>query len=187
MLVTFPLHRLQPIEVYRHTLHLRSQECLQFIDLTEKIRTLVRCSNICNGLVNVQTKHTTTAILINENEPLLLQDLRRTLESFAPREASYLHDDFDVRTVNMTPDERPNGHAHCKAMFLRSSETLNAIDGKLDLGCWQSIFFLELDAARERSVSITILGTAYPPKLIRNGDEINPFSTGTNTYSQPVS
>lgn len=159
MLITFPVREHQSVEVYRHTLHLQTRECLQFIDLTDEIRSLVRCSGIRNGLVNVQTKHTTTGIIVNENEPLLLQDLRRTLENLAPRQASYSHDNFDLRTVNMTPEERPNGHAHCKALFLRSSETLNVVNGKLDLGRWQSLFFLELDTARKRSISITILGT----------------------------
>lgn len=160
MLITFPLHKQRSVEVCRHTLKLPTRECLQFIDVTAKINELVHHSGIRHGLVNVQTKHTTTAIIINENEPLLLQDLRRTLESLAPRDATYAHDNFDIRTENMTPEERPNGHAHCKALFLRTSETLNVVNGKLDLGRWQSIFFLELDTARERSISITILGTS---------------------------
>ncbi len=160
MLITFPLHQQRSVEVCRHTLKLQTRECLQFIDVTTKIKELVALSGIRHGLVNVQSKHTTTAIIINENEPLLLQDLRRTLESLAPRDAPYSHDNFEIRTENMTPEERPNGHAHCKALFLRTSETLNVVNGKLDLGRWQSIFFLELDTARERSISLTVLGTS---------------------------
>ncbi|MBL8206973.1 MAG: YjbQ family protein, partial [Blastocatellia bacterium] len=94
----------------------------------------------------------------NENEPLLLDDLKKSLERAAPRTVSYKHDDFDIRTENLTPDERPNGHAHCKALFLRSSETLNLINGELDLGRWQRVFLVELDGARQRTVSLSILG-----------------------------
>lgn len=160
MLITFPVRPHGAVEVCHHTLRLQTGECLEFIDLTDEINRLIRQSGICNGVVNVQTKHTTTAIIINENEPLLLQDMRRTLETLAPRKAAYLHDDFTIRTENMTAEERPNGHAHCKALFLRTSETLNVSNRKLDLGRWQRVFFLELDTARERSVSITILGTS---------------------------
>lgn len=165
MLITFPLHQQRAVEVCRHTLKLQTRECLQFIDVTAKIKELVHRSNLGHGLVNVQTKHTTTAIIINENEPLLLDDLRRTLEALAPRAALYSHDNFEIRTENMTPEERPNGHAHCKALFLRTSETLNVINGKLDLGRWQSIFLLELDTARARTISITMVGTQRQPNI----------------------
>ncbi len=158
MLITFPVRQNRSVEVCHRTLHLHTKECLQFIDLTAAICQFVADSGIVHGLVNVQTRHTTTAIIVNENEPLLLEDLKKSLERLAPRTVSYRHDDFDIRTENLTPDERPNGHAHCKALFLRSSETLNIINGELDLGRWQRVFFLELDGARERTVSLAILG-----------------------------
>ncbi len=158
MLITFPVHQDQQVTARHRMLHLHTDECLQFIDLTAALRQFVDEADILHGFLNVQTRHTTTAIIINENEPLLLTDLKKTLERLAPRTVSYAHDDFDIRTENLTPDERPNGHAHCKALFLRSSETLNIINGALDLGRWQRVFFLELDGARERTVSVSILG-----------------------------
>lgn len=135
-----------------------TQECLQFIDLTDEIAKIVQSSGIQTGFVNIQTKHTTTAILVNENEPLLLQDMRRVLEQFAPQTDEYLHNDFTIRTVNMGPHEDRNGHSHCKAMLLRTSETIHLWNGKLQLGTWQRIFLLELDRARERTVSVMVLG-----------------------------
>ncbi len=142
MLITFPVRQNWSVEVCHRTLHLHPEECLQFIDLTAALRQFVADSGIIHGLVNVQTRHTTTAIIVNENEPLLLEDLKKSLERLAPRTVSYQHDDFDIRTENLTPDERPNGHSHCKALFLRSSETLNIINGELDLGRWQRVFFV---------------------------------------------
>lgn len=148
------------MHVFHHALHLQTTSCLQFIDLTERIAEIVAASSVQHGLVNVQTTHTTTAIIVNEHEPLLLEDMKRTLERLAPRNEKYQHDAFDIRTANLTPDERPNGHAHCKAMFLRTAETLNVVNGELQLGRWQRIFFLELDDARERTVSVTVMGQA---------------------------
>ena len=158
MLITFPVRQKWSVEVCHRTLHLHTDEASQFIDLTAAIRQFVDDSGITHGLINVQTRHTTTAIIVNENEPLLLEDLKKSLERLAPSTVSYRHDDFEIRTENLTPDERPNGHAHCKALFLRSSETLNIINSELDLGRWQRVFFLELDGARERTVSLSILG-----------------------------
>jgi secondary thiamine-phosphate synthase enzyme len=141
-----------------YSIHLQTTECMQFIDITEAISERVRQSGVRHGLVNIQTKHTTTAVLVNEHEPLLIEDMRRTLERLAPQEGAYQHNDFRIRTANLTPDEKENGHSHCKALFLKTSETMNIVDGAIQLGRWQRIFFIELDSARKRTVSIMIVG-----------------------------
>lgn len=143
---------------HQDEIHLKTIECLQFIDLTEQVQTIVESSGVSNGMVTIQSLHTTTAVLINEHEPLLLQDLKRTLERVAPRNRKYRHDDFTVRTVNMTPDEEPNGHAHCKALFLPTSVVLNVLDGKMLLGRWQRLFMVELDRPRKRTISVLVFG-----------------------------
>ena len=102
------------------------------------------------GFLNIQTVHTTTAIVVNEHEPLLLADFAALLENAAPSGAGYRHDDATVRTVNVTADERINGHAHCRALLLGPSACLNVIDGRLLLGRWQRVFMVELDGPRER-------------------------------------
>jgi secondary thiamine-phosphate synthase enzyme len=141
-----------------HRLNLTSLSAIEFVDLTEDIKRAVSGSRVRNGFVNVQTRHTTTGIVINENEPLLLSDMVDLLERLVPTSSDYRHDDFSIRTANLTPDERSNGHAHCRALFLRASECINIIEGELDLGRWQRIFLLELDGPRERAVSLTVLG-----------------------------
>jgi len=145
-------------KAHHKLIHLKTAECLQFIDLTDLVAEIVEESGIQNGLVNVQTKHTTAAIIVNENEPLLLEDMKKILEAVAPQEREYRHNDFDIRTVNMTQQENGNGHSHCKAIFLRTSETLNILNGEIQLGRWQRIFLVELDRARERTVSVMVLG-----------------------------
>jgi secondary thiamine-phosphate synthase enzyme len=146
------------LKTYHESLRIETRECLEFTDITERVAECVRYSGIQDGFVNVQTRHTTTAILVGEREPLLIEDLKRTLETLAPRQGAYRHDDFSVRTVNMCPDEEKNGHSHCKALFLRTSECLNIVDGEMALGHWQRIFLIELDRARSRTVSVMIVG-----------------------------
>ena len=130
----------------------------QFVDLTERLEALVVQSGIRFGFVNVQSLHTTAAIVVNENEPLLLTDFAAALERSAPAGAIYRHDDVTVRTVNVTADERVNGHAHCRALILGSSACINVVYGRLHLGAWQRVFLVELDGPRDREVSVLILG-----------------------------
>ncbi|MEP7272281.1 MAG: secondary thiamine-phosphate synthase enzyme YjbQ [Acidobacteriota bacterium] len=140
-------------------LRIVTEERLQFVDLTDQIKAIVWKSGISTGFVNVQTRHTTTGIIINEHEPLLLCDMKDLLDRLVPDNIDYRHDDFSIRTANLTPDERSNGFAHCRALFLRASECINLLDGELQLGIWQRIFLLELDGPRERNVSVMILGS----------------------------
>ena len=144
--------------VAHERLALETDEPQQFIDITERVRGCVRLSDIRDGTVTAQSLHTTAAILVNENEPLLLDDLGRVLAGWAPAHARYAHDDFDRRTANMTPDERPNGHAHARAMALQASTTLAVIGGSVQLGRWQRIFLVELDGPRQREMVVTTAG-----------------------------
>ena len=139
-------------------IRIRTEESLQFVDLTDQVKQLVAESGITDGIVNVQTRHTTAAILVNEHEPLLLDDMKRLLERLVPEKDDYQHDNFEIRTANLTPDERRNGYSHCRALFLHASECLNLFEGALQLGVWQRIFLLELDGPRDREISIMILG-----------------------------
>ena len=130
----------------------------QFIDITDIVRTFVDQVHPRLGFVLVFSKHTTAAIKINENEPLLLQDMERFLDKLSPRNDYYGHNNFDIRTVNMEEGEDPNGHAHCQHLLLGASETIPVVAGEIQLGRWQRVFLVELDRPRQREVLIQVLG-----------------------------
>ena len=130
----------------------------EFIDITEWVAQCVADSKIANGFAVVYSKHTTAAIKINENEPLLLQDMAEFLEKMSPRDKGYQHNNFEIRTVNMNDDESPNGHAHLQHLLLGTSETVPVIDGKMQFGTYQSVFFIELDHPRKREVMVQVVG-----------------------------
>jgi secondary thiamine-phosphate synthase enzyme len=142
------------------TIQLSTTRSTEFIDLTDRLERLVAESGIRSGIVNVQSLHTTTAVVVNEHEPLLLTDFQDLLEAAAPVRGPYRHDDTTARTVNVTDAERPNGHAHCRALLLPSSVCLNVTSGRLVLGQWQRVFFVELDGSRERQISVLVFGEA---------------------------
>jgi secondary thiamine-phosphate synthase enzyme len=147
------------VPLLERRIEVHTSGCHDPMDLTERLETIVAASAIERGLIFVQSLHTTAAIVVNENEPLLWEDVRRMLERLAPPGRRYRHDDFAVRTVNMTPEEQPNGHAHCKALFLPTSVALAISGGRLVLGRWQRVFLLELDRARPRTVAIQVQGS----------------------------
>ncbi|MCH8280878.1 MAG: YjbQ family protein [Chloroflexi bacterium] len=141
-----------------YRLQLETKEAPEFIDITDWVCQCVAQSKVANGFVIVYSKHTTAAVKINENEPLLLQDMVAFLEKMSPRNGGYQHNDFSIRTVNMTADESPNGHAHLQHLLLGTSETVPLIDGIMQFGRYQSVFFIELDHPRSREVMVQVVG-----------------------------
>ncbi len=148
----------QGLVVKDYCLKMRATRHTEFMDITEQVRDCVADSGVTHGFVVVFSKHTTAAVKLNENEPLLVEDMEGLLERLSPRHAEYRHNDFSVRTVNMNPDEAPNGHAHCQHLFLGTSETIPIVDGAMRFGTYQSIFFIELDHPRPREVVVQVLG-----------------------------
>jgi secondary thiamine-phosphate synthase enzyme len=143
------------------TIHLATRQPTEFIDLTDRLGQVIEDSGARIGIINVQTLHTTTAIVVNEHEPLLLHDFQALLERAAPHGACYAHDDMFRRTS--VPDgERTNGHAHCRAMLLATSACLTFTDGRLLLGQWQRVFFVELDGPRSREITVLVIGEPAP-------------------------
>ncbi len=159
---------------WSESIELLSTRAPEFIDLTDRVEEIVARSTVTDGLAVVFSRHTTAAITLNEMEPLLLDDMADFLDRLAPRGHEYRHNDFSVRTVNMTPDESPNGHAHCLQLALGASQTIPIRDGRLMLGQWQRVFMVELDHARRREAVVQAFGLVTasrpaPVDLHRNG------------------
>ena len=150
-----------PSSTCRHTtIRVTTEHPTQFVDITDDLDAFVAMSGVHSGLLNVQSLHTTTAIVVNEHEPLLLIDMTELLERLAPEDAVYRHDNVGLRTVNCVLGEPPNGHSHCRSLLLGATAALNVLDGKLHLGRWQRVFLVELDGPRIRDISLLLLGDA---------------------------
>lgn len=146
------------MKVSTKTIEFQTKGLFDFIDVTAKVKDFVKESQIKHGLVNIQILHTSAALIVNENEPLLIEDFKNNLERTAPQSLTYQHDDLSKRTVNVCPDECINGHSHSKAIHLPVSATLNLIEGEIQLGQWQRVLVVELDRPKERKLQIQILG-----------------------------
>ena len=125
---------------------------IEIIDITAEVSDAVSSSGLNQGQVIVISQHTTAYININEKENRLLEDMETFLKRFAPRDGNYLH--------NLNPvDGRDNAHSHLLGLLMNTSETIPFSKGKLLVGKWQSLFFVELDGPRkERNILLQISG-----------------------------
>jgi secondary thiamine-phosphate synthase enzyme len=162
MLTTAPISRgssgTVSVRVLTETLTVDTSSAPEFVDLTDRVADIVTRSGVTQGVVVVFSQHTTAAIRVNEAEPLLLEDVSDCLDRLAPRQAQYRHNDFHVRTVNMTEDESPNGHSHCQHLLMGASESIPVVNGGLALGRWQRVFLVELDHGRRREAIVQVMG-----------------------------
>jgi secondary thiamine-phosphate synthase enzyme len=142
--------------ILNEIIEIETTEGINIHNVTPMIEKVVAESPIKNGQVLVFSRHTTTALTINENEIRLLEDLKNHLKKIVPESAKYLHNDLHLRDV--PSDEPINAHSHLMAMMLSTSEVIPIFNGKLALGTWQSVLFLELDGPRRRSLFIQVSG-----------------------------
>lgn len=131
--------------VKSNSLKINTNKNFEIIDITSQINDLI---DIDEGIISIFSKHSTSAIVVNENESGLLNDLEFMLNNLISDKFSYQHDRIDN-----------NAKSHLKSFLLSSSESLPVKNRKLDLGTWQSVFFVELDGPRaKRTVTLTMVG-----------------------------
>jgi secondary thiamine-phosphate synthase enzyme len=141
------LHRLLPVS---------TGNGIALHNITPDIRAFLVESGVRDGFVTVTSRHTTTAVTINENETRLLEDVRGFFSRLVPAEGPWLHNDIHLR--DCPQGEPQNAHSHLLAMLTGRSEVISVVDGEQDLGRWQSVMLVELDGPRDRMVSLRVWG-----------------------------
>eukprot|EP00639_Heterosigma_akashiwo_P000973 CAMPEP_0194582228 /NCGR_PEP_ID=MMETSP0292-20121207/15437_1 /TAXON_ID=39354 /ORGANISM="Heterosigma akashiwo, Strain CCMP2393" /LENGTH=160 /DNA_ID=CAMNT_0039436255 /DNA_START=174 /DNA_END=656 /DNA_ORIENTATION=- len=135
--------------------------------LVPQIKECIEKAGITEGYVNVLSRHTTTAVTINEMEERLIDDVRQWLPKVAPPDHPYLHNDIHLRdgpadwpggNAAWRAQEPVNAHSHLLAMMLGQSETIPVHEGRLMIGTWQSVILVELDGPRKRTVGVQVVG-----------------------------
>ncbi len=134
-----------------HTKHLtiNTKRRIDFVNITEQVKGVVRDSGIKDGIVLVNPMHITASVFINDNESGLLQDFRKWLEKLAPMgEDLYKH--------NLTGED--NAYAHLWRTIMGRETTIAITDRDLDFGPWESIFYGEFDGQRNKRILIKVIG-----------------------------
>jgi secondary thiamine-phosphate synthase enzyme len=118
---------------------------VEFVDLTGQVRRTVAESGVKNGLVHVFAPHATGVLILTENEPGLLDDIREFLERLVPRGGVYEHPS--------------NAFAHLRSVLFSPDRTLPVVDGHVVFGTWQSLMFVETDVSpRWRTIVFQVMG-----------------------------
>ena len=131
-------------------IQLKSKGETDIIDITDHVSRAIEESSVSNGIATVFVAGSTAALTTIEYEPGLKHDFPQMLSRVAPKDIVYEHD-------NTWHDG--NGHSHVRASLIGPSLTIPVVGGKLTLGTWQQIVFLEMDTRpRNRKVIVQMLG-----------------------------
>lgn len=132
---------------------IQTEEREELHNLTSIVRDFVKSSGIRDGLVNISSLHTTTAVFVNEWQDALIHDFKSYLANAISRDAYYRHND-----PAWSDCDRHNADSHLRSLMLGISLSLQLAGGDLVLGEWQSIIMAELDGPRERSIRLQVMG-----------------------------
>jgi secondary thiamine-phosphate synthase enzyme len=125
---------------------------IDIIDITALVQTRFQGYGIAQGQVTLFSPHTTAFVCLNEKEQMLQRDMLDFLHRLVPADTDFRHNRNPV-------DGRLNAHSHLIGLLMTASQTIPVADGRLLLGGWQSIFFIELDGPRdERRLLMQISG-----------------------------
>jgi len=132
---------------------------LDTIDVTDEVEEVVRESGVDSGSVLVFSPHTTCCVLVARPGRGMVEAMDRAMQTIAPDDGYYAHDDLNIRTENLVEDEPANAPAHIAHVFLgKASECVPVADGRVQLGPGQRVLFVELDSSRSRRFCIQVVG-----------------------------
>lgn len=137
------------MKIYTKYLTIKTTNRIDFINITEQVRKVVRKSGVRDGIVLINPMHITASVFINDNESGLLQDFKKWLEKLAPA-------DVDLYNHNLTGED--NAYAHLWRTIMGRESIVAITDGDLDFGPWEAIFYGEFDGQRNKRILIKILG-----------------------------
>jgi secondary thiamine-phosphate synthase enzyme len=124
---------------------------IDFINITDKINSIITQSGIQDGLVLINPMHITAAVFVNDNESGLMYDFKSMLKQLVPEHLS--GDDYHH---NRTGED--NAYAHLWRTLMGHQVTMAVTNSKLDLGPWEQIFYAEFDGHRRKRVLVKVIG-----------------------------
>jgi len=128
-----------------HEINLKTTRHSEMIDITGRVRKILRETGLQAGLCIVYVPHTTAGVTINENaDPDVPADILSSLNRIVPLDNPYRH-------------REGNAAAHVKSTLVGASQVVPVEDGDLVLGTWQAVFFCEFDGPRNRKVLVKFL------------------------------
>lgn len=140
-------------KVFNRVVDWITNDRMQLLNITDRVNDLVKKSGIRDGIIHLQSLHTTTAVFINEWQDALIHDVKAFLDQVVDRDQYYRHNDPDYSDC-----ERRNADSHLRGMLMGQTLCLQVRNATVLLGTWQNIMFAEFDGPRSRSLSVQISG-----------------------------
>jgi secondary thiamine-phosphate synthase enzyme len=138
------------MKVKTHYLNFNTKKRIDFINITQEVRKVIKESQIREGLCLVNAMHISASIFINDNESGLHYDFENWLEKLAP------HDPIEHYRHNDTGED--NADAHLKRQIMGREVVIAITNGNLDFGPWEQIFYGEFDGQRSKKILIKVIG-----------------------------
>jgi secondary thiamine-phosphate synthase enzyme len=136
------------MKIYNEHITLQSQKPREVFNITPQVKAAMEKSGFRNGIILVSSLHSNSAVIVNDNEPGLLEDIDAWLGQIAP-----VRDDFKHKGRFES-----NAAIHFQSLLLHHQAIVAFTEAKLDLGPWQSVLFVELDGLRPKRILVKVIG-----------------------------
>jgi secondary thiamine-phosphate synthase enzyme len=136
------------MKIYNEQLTLQTAGKREFVNITPQVKAAMEKSGFRDGIILVSVLHSNAAIIVNDEEPGLLEDLQAWLEQLAPERDDYKH----------RGRFESNAGIHMQSLLLHHQAIVSFAEGRLDLGPWQFVLFAELDGMRPKKITIKVMG-----------------------------
>jgi secondary thiamine-phosphate synthase enzyme len=138
------------MQIHLNHIFLVTRGNTDILDITQQVSECIRSSNMTNGQVTLFCPSSTSGVTTIEYEPGVIQDLKTIFEEIVPEEYEYQHE---------KAWHDGNGHSHVRAALLKASITIPVVDGRMTLGTWQQIVYIDFDnMPRKREIIVQLIG-----------------------------
>ena len=136
------------MKLYNELITFQSKKLREVFNITTQVKAAMEKSSFHDGIIVVTSLHSNSAVVVNDEEPGLLDDLDAWLNQLAPARDDYKHKGrFES-----------NSSAHFQSLLLHHQVVVPFTERRLDLGPWQFVLFVELDGQRPKRIAVKVIG-----------------------------
>ncbi len=136
------------MKIYNEEITLHTEKLREFINITPSVKAAMEKSGFSDGIILVSTLHSNSAVIVNDEEPGLIEDIEAWLDKLAPLREDYKH---------MGRFES-NAGVHLQGLLLHHQALVAFTAHRLDLGPWQHVLYAELDGQRPKRILVKVIG-----------------------------
>ncbi len=136
------------MKIYNEQITLHTEKLREFINITPSVKAAMEKSGFSDGIILVSTLHSNSAVIVNDEEPGLIEDIEAWLDKLAPLREDYKH---------MGRFES-NAGVHLQGLLLHHQALVAFTAHRLDLGPWQHVLYAELDGQRPKRILVKVIG-----------------------------